>query len=122
MPSSQAEINAAVTHFGSLPQEFVDLVREATEIEVQHQNGQYIRIWGPLSCIEMDEGYGVRQRIPDAIPIGDDGGGQVLFYAHGGRGYGLYYVGYGNLDRDDAIWIAATLDDLLTNSNGIESF
>ena len=122
LPASQDQINAAVMHFGSLPQEYVDLVREATEIEVQHQNGQYIRIWGPLGCIEMDEGYGIRQRIPNAIPIGDDGGGHVLFYAHGGRGDGLYHVGYANLDRDDAIWIAATLDDLLTSAKGIEAF
>ena len=121
-PASQVQLNAAFTHFESLPQEYVDLVREATEIEVQHHNGQYIRIWGPMGCIEMDEGYGIRQRILDAIPIGDDGGGHILFYAHGGQGYGLYHVGYGNLNRDDAIWIAATLDDLLTNATGIESF
>ena len=122
LPASQEQINAAVTHFGSLPQEYVDLVREATEIEVQQQNRQYIRIWGPLGCIEMDEGYGIRQRIPDAIPVGDDGGGHILFYAHGGQGYGLYHVGYGTLDRNDAIWIAATLYDLLTDAKGIESF
>ncbi len=121
-PATTEQINAAMTHFGCVPQEYIDLAREATEIEVQHQNGQYVRIWGPLGCIEMDEGYGIRRRIPDAIPIGDDGGGHILFYANGSRGDGLYHVGYGNLDQDDAIWISNTLDDLLSNAKGIEAF
>lgn len=121
-PANQEQIDAAVVYFGNLPQEFVDVTREATEIELQHRNGQYVRIWGPMGCIDMDEGYGIRQRIPDAIPIGDDGGGHVLFFATGKRGKGLYHVGYGNLDVDDAIWIADTLGSFLANAKGIETF
>lgn len=121
-PATQEQIDAAARHFGSLPQDFVDLAREATEVEIQHQHGQYVRIWGPLGCVEMDEGYGIRQRIRDAIPIGDDGGGNVLFYANGNRGDGVYRVGYGNLDIGDATWIAASLVELLTKADGIEAF
>lgn len=121
-PATQEQINAAVEYFGSLPQEFIDLAREATEVELQHLNGQYVRIWGPLGSIDMDEGYGIRLRIPDAIPIGDDGGGHVLFFSHGKQGDGLYHVGYGNLDLDDAIWIADTLGSFVVNAKGIETF
>lgn len=87
---------------------------------MKHSNGQYIRIWGPAGCIEMDEGYGIRRRIPGAFPVGDDGGGHVIFYQNGKDGFGLYHVGYGNLVGDDAIWIAPTLADLLTKGKGIE--
>lgn len=121
-PATRNQINALTTHFGSLPEEYVDLVLQATEIELQHKDGHYIRIWGPMGCIEMDEGYGISRRIPGAIPIGDDGGGHVIIYANGRRGHGLYHVSYGNLNADDAIWIAPTLTDLIWNATGISEF
>jgi hypothetical protein len=121
-PATLEQINTLTTHFENVPQEYVDLVLEATEIEVQHQGGQYIRIWGPSGCVEMDEGYGIQQRIPGAVPIGDDGGGHVVFYANGTQGIGLYHVGYGNLDLDDAVWIATTLADFVRKATGIDSF
>src|SRR5690606_8385509 len=107
--ATSEEIRDLTDYFGIVPQEYVDLICEATEIEMQHLEGQYVRIWGPLGCIEMDEGYGIRQRMPDALPIGDDGGGHVIFYSDGKHGHGLYHVGYGNLDRGDAVWIAPSL-------------
>ncbi|MBX9624137.1 MAG: SMI1/KNR4 family protein [Gemmataceae bacterium] len=70
----------------------------------------------------MDEGYMIRHRIPGAIPIGDDGGGQVIFYAQGRDGFGLYHVGYGNLDIQDAKYIAPSLSDFLSRNKGIDSF
>lgn len=122
-PSAKnAEIESLKRYFGSVPAEYLEIVAEATEVELQHDQGQYIRIWGPMGCVEMDEGYGIRNRIPDAFPIGDDGGGQVLFYANGNKGFGLYHVGYGNLDRDDAIWIASSLRECLANGTGVDSF
>jgi hypothetical protein len=109
-------------YFGSVPSEYTSLVGTATDLELQHCGGQYLRIWGPMGCIDMDEGYGIRLRIPDAVPIGDDGGGRVIFYTQGSRGYGLYHVGYGNLDRGDAVWIAPHLNEFLMTANGIETF
>ncbi|PQO46658.1 1,3-beta-glucan synthase regulator [Blastopirellula marina] len=109
-------------YFGQCPPEYVDLIYKATEIEMQHSEGQYVRIWGPLGCIEMDKGYGIRQYMPSAFPIGDDGGGHIIFFAEGKHGYGLYYVGYGDLDLDDAIWIAPDLRTFLVNAEGIDTF
>jgi hypothetical protein len=85
-------------------------------------DGQYIRIWSPNGSIDVDEGYRIRRRIADEVPIGDDGGGQVIFYTTGSSGFGLYHVGYGDLDREDAIWIAPSLREFLTNGTGIQSF
>lgn len=117
-----SQIATLQQHFGTVPAEYLETVGEATEIEIQHGGGQYIRIWGPGGCVEMDEGYSIRQRIPDAFPIGDDGGGRVIFYQEGKSGPGLYHVGYGDLDREDAVFIASSLTDFLTKSVGIESF
>jgi hypothetical protein len=120
--SDAAQVAALQRHFGSVPPEYLEIAAEATEIELQHGDGQYVRIWGPDSCIEMDDGYGIRRRIPGAFPIGDDGGGRVIFYQHGKRGTGLYHVGYGNLDREDAAFIATSLRDFLTKAVGIAAF
>jgi hypothetical protein len=109
-------------HFGHIPPDYRALFEEVTELELQHHNGQYIRIWGPLGSKEMDQGYGIRARIPDAFPIGDDGGGNVIFYHEGARGPGLYHVGYGNLSSEDAVWMAPGLPSLLEECSGIDSF
>lgn len=122
-PSATKEhVDILLNHFGTTPKEYIELVLKATEVELQHRNGQYIRIWGPQACVDMDEGYGIRRQIPSAIPIGDDGGCHVIFYATGKQGNGLYHVGYGNLDLDDAIWIAPSLVDLIGKATGIDSF
>ncbi len=121
-PATQEQIDAAVRYFGSLPQEFIDLIREATDVELQHQDGQYLRFWGPVGSVEMDEANEIRKYMPECLPIGDDGGGHVIFYAKGDFGEGLYHVGFGNLGMEDAVWIADTLGGVLANAKGIGSF
>jgi hypothetical protein len=120
--ASQEDLAALQNTFGQIPSEYRQLVQEATEIELQHRNGQYIRIWGPEGCVEMNEGYGIRNRIPSAFPIGDDGGGHVIMYYNGKDGFGIYHVGYGNLDGDDAIFVATDLTELICHATGIDRF
>ena len=69
----------------------------------------------------MDEGYGIQKRIPGAFPIGDNGGGHLIFYQDGEHGRGLYQVGYGDLDGADAVFVAVSLTDTLTKATGIET-
>lgn len=122
-PGATAEqVTELKDRFPAVPDEYVKLVEEATEIELQHENGQYVRIWGPRGCIEMDEGYNISKRIAGAIPIGDDGGGKVLFYMNSKEGFGLYHVGYGDLDAEDAIFTAPSLSALLEQAVGIDTF
>lgn len=108
------------TKFEGIPIEYSELVREATELELQHLNGAYIRIWGPEGCLDMDEGYDISLRIPGAVPIGDNGGGKVLLYMKGKGGNGLYIVGYGDLDAEDAKWVASSIRELLVDGLGAE--
>lgn len=121
-PAEASSIEALNKHFGDVPEEYIETISDATEIELQHEQGRYIRIWGPAGCIEMDEGYDIRERISGAFPIGDDGGGRVIFYMQGTKGLGLYLVGYGNLDREDATFIAPSLREFLANGVGVGSF
>jgi hypothetical protein len=109
-------------HYPDIPDEYLHVIDEVTELELRHSSGQYLRIWGPNGCAEMDRAYGISKRIPGAISIGDDGGGQVIFYMNGGSGFGLYHVGYGDLDTDDAVFIAFSLSDLLEHAIGIDTF
>ena len=46
-PADAQETAALVTHFGAIPREYIQLISEATEIEMWHESGQYIRIWNP---------------------------------------------------------------------------
>ena len=122
-PGATAEQIAELkSRFPSVPDEYVKLVEEATEIELQHETGQYIRIWGPGGCIEMDEGYDISKRILGAVPIGDDGGGKPIFYMNGKSGHGLYHVGYGDLDAEDAVFTAPSLTAFLQQAVGIDTF
>ncbi len=121
-PASEVHLAELREHFVTVPDEYVKLMTEATELELQHESGQYLRIWGPDGCIEMDNGYNISKRIIGAIPVGDDGGGQVLFYMNGKNGFGLYHVGYGDLDAEDAIFTSPTLLALLEDAVGINTF
>jgi len=120
--ASGTDVSELKRRYPSVPDEYVTLVGEATEIELQHQAGQYLRIWGPDGCIEMDNGYGISKRIASAIPIGDDGGGKVILYMNGKKGFGLYHVGHGDLDAEDAIFAAPNLSALLEQGVGIATF
>lgn len=119
-PATPAEIEAFTSRFPDAPREYLDLVKEATEIELGWGAGKYLRIWGPDGCVEMDEAYEVGLSIPGAIPIGDNGGGVMLVYLNGDAGWGLYRVSYGDIDPASALLISPTLSALLTQGFGIE--
>ena len=115
------EIQQLRAKFKRLPPGYVELVGEATQIELLSSN-KYFRIWGPQACIEMNEAYNISQRIPDAVPVGDDGGGEVIFYRPSPLGSGLYHVGFGDLDFEDAVFFASDPYDFLCNGVGLETF
>lgn len=120
LPATDTDIERCRRHFSMLPSEYEELVREGTEIELEHRNGRYLRIWGPLGCIEMDEAYEITQRMPNTFPIGDCGGCDLIFEANGNRGPGIYYATYGDLDLREAVWIAPSLRSVIEQGTGIE--
>lgn len=119
--SDEKEI-ADLIKFSSIevPAEYLELIQEQTEVEINIQNQRYIRIWGAKGCIEMNEAYYIQKYIPGSLAIGDDEGGHVILYAEGPNGFGVYAVGFGDLDVDDMIFIAKSLKDILISAKGIE--
>ena len=114
------EIDSLRAKFTEIPDEYEELSRDASEIELDF-DGKYLRIWHPQTSKEMDEGYGISTRLPGAIAIGDDGGGRVLLYFNGKNGPGLYRIGYGDLDPEDAVWVAESLKELLSTGSGMDN-
>ena len=41
----------------NVPNEYLELIREQSEIEISVCNQKYIRIWGADGCIEMNDIY-----------------------------------------------------------------
>jgi hypothetical protein len=122
--ATDAGIEALRKRFGQVPEEYEELVKEVTELElgVDGQESLYIRIWGPKAPPEFYDDYKMSTYIPDAYPIGDDGGSNVLMYLSGRKGPGLYVCSLSDLDIESATWIAPSLRDLLENAVGIENF
>lgn len=81
---------------------------EATELELSY-GGRYLRLYGPLGCMEMDEAYGISNAIPNAITIGDNGGGEVIVIVNNA----VYRVGYGALDSGELEYVAESMEELL---------
>ncbi|WP_415272817.1 SMI1/KNR4 family protein [Bacillus siamensis] len=119
--ATEEEIKA-LTEFSpiNVPSDYLDIVSEATEVEINVAGGKYIRIWSPAGCIDMNESYEIQDYIPNSLAVGDDEGGNALIYFEGAEGFGLYIVGFGDLDPEEAVKVASSLNDLLIQDTGIE--
>lgn len=120
-PANEEEIQLLKNYSSiEVPLDYLEIVRQATEVEINVNNQKYIRIWKPTGCIEMNENYNIQEFIPNSLAIGDDEGGSTLIYLNGTEGFGLYITGFGDLDADDAVKIAPCLRDLLVDNIGID--
>lgn len=54
------------------------------------------------------------------MAIGDDEDSNALIYATGKNGSGLYVVSFGCLDLEDMIYVADSLETLLTLGQGVD--
>lgn len=117
--SSQIELLLSSVDF-AIPEIYLRIVREMTDVEILVNQRKYVRIWGPARLLEMNEAYDVQKNIPASLAIGDDEGGSALILMTGNHGFGLYKVGFGDLDAADANYIAPSLEELLINATGIE--
>ena len=98
--------------FPALPPMCLELFAGATELELSYR-GVYIRFYGPSGCLEMDRAYNISARIPGAIVVGDNGGGEAVVFMSTSPGPGLFRVGYGALAVDELVSIAPSLEALL---------
>ena len=103
-----------------IPEEYFEIIRRKTEIEINIKDTNYIRIWSADSSIEMNTAYYIQKYIPNSIAIGDDEGEYVFLYANGKEGFGLYIVEFGDLDVDEMKYISKSLKDLLLNGVGVD--
>lgn len=103
-----------------IPEDFLEIIREQTEIEINVDGKKYIRIWGADGCIEMNEAYNIQENIPNSLAIADDEGGNALIYATGEKGFGLYVIAFNDLDVDELQYVASSLGDLLIKNIGID--
>ncbi|KKB73051.1 MULTISPECIES: SMI1/KNR4 family protein [Bacillus] len=120
-PANKEEIKSLVEFSPiNVPPDYLDIVSEATEVEINVAGEKHIRIWSPAGCVEMNESYEIQDYIPDSLAVGDDEGGNALIFFEGKDGFGLYIVGFGDLDAEEAVKVAPSLNDLLIYDTGIE--
>lgn len=105
---NEISINALIKFSDiEVPKDFIEIIREATEIEINVDQSKYIRIWGADGCIEMNEAYAIQESIPNSIAIGD-------------KGFGLYIIAFNDLDVDELKYVSESISSLLINNVGIE--
>jgi hypothetical protein len=105
----------------NVPTDYLDFIRQVTEVELQVSKQMYIRIWGAAGCLELNEAYHIQKYIPNSLAIGDNEGGSALVYLTGTNGFGLYIIGFGDLDANEAVFITTSLEDLLVRNIGIDT-
>ena len=121
--SSDVEIDELI-QFSKIdvPEEFIQIIKEKTELEIQVDDKKYIRIWGANGCIEMNAAYSVQKYIPNSLAIGDDECCNVILYASGHEGFGVYMVSLSDLDVDEMVFIANSLEDFFVKGKGVDVF
>jgi hypothetical protein len=113
------DVDKLVAHFGDVPADYLELVQTMTEVEFEYKTGQYLRIWSPSGCQQMDEDYEIRENLPGAFPLGDDGGA-LLYFHDGTQGPGIYIVDFGVLDTEGSTWVATSLSAILEEGSGMD--
>lgn len=119
-PASEADVQCFRAQFGAMPAEYACLVADVCELELSLDGTQYVRIWGPAGCVDMNAGHEFTRYIPACIPIGDDGGGRTFMYTEGKAGKGIYLVSNGNIDMADSQFISGSLHAMLLHAEGLE--
>lgn len=102
-----------------IPEEYINVIKEGSDMEISVDDEMYIRLWGAEGCVEMNEAYNIQAELPNSLAIGDDEGGSAIIYMKGKKGEGLYVVGFGELDVEGARYLAPTLRDLLVKGEGV---
>lgn len=68
--------------------------------------------------LELNREYHVVRYLPQALAMGDDGGGGLFLHMAGAAGKGLYYCRAADLDAAEAVKIADSLRGLLAEGQG----
>jgi len=120
-PEPSSSLERLKERFETVPQEYLDMCAEASEIVLRTDSNKPIRFWSSSECIGMDELYQVSEEIPGSMPIGDTGGRGIV-YMVGEEGFGVYIVGWGALSREDARFIAPSLTKFVGEGVGLDVY
>ena len=121
--SSDIEISKLLKYSKiNIPIEFLEIIKEQSELEICVNNEKYIRVWGANGCIEMNEAYHIQEYIPNSLAIGDDECSNAILYANGNNGFGVYIVSLNDLDVDEMVYIADSLEGFFVNEVGVYVF
>jgi hypothetical protein len=123
-PATDKEIDElrafARTVGGTLPDDYVDLLRDVTEVEILVEQRGCIRFWAPAGVLEMNDAHELQRYIPHAIAVGDDEGGMAFVFMTGRNGRGLYRLSFADPDPMEAVFIAESVEALLVSGVGID--
>lgn len=118
--SSNKEIEKLVKFSDiNIPEDFLEVIRELTDVEINVNGEKYIRIWGAIGCIDMNEAYSIQDNIPNSLAIADDESGNALIYTTGEQGFGIYVIALNDLDIDELQYVAGSLSELLKDNIGV---
>ena len=106
----------------AIPQEYFDIIENSEEIEFIIKDWKQITIWNANSCIEINRAYNIQKYISQSISICDVGHDNILLYANGKKGFGLYIAAFNNLDIDEMMYISKSLKDFILKEIGIDVF
>ncbi|MCT4647881.1 MAG: SMI1/KNR4 family protein [Carboxylicivirga sp.] len=119
--STEMEINNLIDFSKiNIPNEYIEIIKELSLLEINVDEEKYIRIWGANDCIEMNEIHYIQNFIPNSLAIADDEEGNALIYTTGNKGFGLYIIAFNDLDVNELQYVAKSLSDLLTKNVGID--
>lgn len=108
-----AAVSSLRVRYAHFPDALAELMQEAAELELSYR-GRYLRLYGPSGCIDMDEAYAISVRIPGAIGIGDNGGGEAIVFL---PGEGIHRVSYGAIDPDEVQFVAGSFEEPLVEAS-----
>lgn len=121
--SSNIEIDQLIQYSKiDIPCEFLDIIKERSELEIWVNREKYLRLWGAKGCIEMNDAYYIQEYIPESLAIGDDECSNAVLYAKGNDGFGVYIVSFNDLGIDEMVYIADSLETFLVNEKGLLTF
>lgn len=103
-----------------LPEAYLGLLKEATEIHLSSPNTRAIHLWGPDRTIEKNETSGFQRYLPQALAIGDDQDRAAYVLMTGYDGPGFYLSRLVAPDMSEATLIAPSLADFLKDGVGLD--
>lgn len=117
------EINELINYFKvKIPDDYLEIIKEKTELEILVKGKKYLRLWGADGCMEMNNAYSIQKYIPDSLAIGDDECCNVLMYTEGTSGFGIYLASLSGLDVNELHYIAESLYSFLVKGEGVDVY